>query len=392
MKSIFLVLPLSSSFSQSFDISQNIDSINQSIVVGAKKIDSYLPLLYDKSVGIVSNQSSLVDDIHIVDTLLSLDVRLNCIFSPEHGFRGNEDAGDHIYNEIDHKTKLPIISLYGKNKKPTAYQLSNIDVLIFDLQDVGVRFYTYISTLHYVMEACAENNITLIILDRPNPNGHYIDGPVLDIRFSSFVGMHPVPIVYGMTIAEYAKMINGEKWLKNKLSCQLIIISCDNYNHSSPYLLPVPPSPNLRSDISIQLYPSLCLFEATTVSVGRGTDFPFECYGHPDFSKTEFLFIPKKSYGSKNPKHKDKLCNGYNLNQPKYKRLDRFDLSFLLNAKKELEGKVFVNRYDFFNLLAGNDLLIRQLENGMNESQIRDTWEKELDNFKLIRLKYLIYD
>ncbi len=387
-----LVLPLYISSSQSSAISQSLDSIDKSIVVGAQKIDSYLPLLKNKSVGIVSNQSSLVDDIHIVDTLLSLGVRLHCIFSPEHGFRGKEDAGDQIFNQIDYKTNLPIISLYGKNKKPTGTQLSKIDVLIFDLQDVGARFYTYISTLHYVMEACAENNISLIILDRPNPNAHYVDGPVLDRRFSSFVGMHPVPIVYGMTIAEYAKMINGEKWLENKISCQLIIISCDNYNHTRSYVLPVPPSPNLRSDISIQLYPSLCLFEATTVSVGRGTDSPFECYGHPDFSKKEFLFKPKKSFGSKNPKHKDKLCKGYNLNKSKYKRLHQLDLSFLLNAKKELEGKVFVNKHNFFNLLAGNDVLIKQLESGMNENEIRATWEKDLDNFKVIRLKYLIYD
>ncbi|MGB0915909.1 MAG: exo-beta-N-acetylmuramidase NamZ family protein, partial [Crocinitomicaceae bacterium] len=280
----------------------------------------------------------------------------------------------------------------GKNKKPSDEQLKGLDVLVFDIQDVGVRFYTYISTLHYVMEACAENDVALIVLDRPNPNGHYIDGPILEKAQKSFVGMHPIPIVHGMTIAEYAKMINGEKWLENGVTCDLTVVSCDNYNHNKTYSLPVPPSPNLRSDVSIQLYPSLCLLEATTVTVGRGTDGPFERYGHPNFPKTAFSFTPKSGPGSKNPKHKNVLCHGYNLNDSTYTRMHQLDLSFVLNANKQLNGKLFVDREKFFNLLAGNSTLLKQVESGMTEDEIRATWKAGLDQFNVIRSKYLMYE
>lgn len=396
LKSIFFLLLSSCSFGQPIEeVTSVMDTIVQdqkSIVVGAQKMDVFIPLLKDKSVGIVGNQSSLVDGVHLVDTLVNSGVNVKRVFSPEHGFRGKADAGELISNQTDKKTGLQIVSLYGKNKKPQASQLAGLDVLIFDMQDVGVRFYTYISTLHYVMEACAENNVALIVLDRPNPNGHYIDGPILDPAFKSFVGMHPIPIVHGMTIAEYAKMINGEKWLKNSIQCDLTVVSCENYTHDRAYSLPVPPSPNLRSDISIQLYPSLCLLEATTVTVGRGTDGPFERYGHPDFPKMNFEFTPVSGPGSKDPKHKDVLCHGYDLNDTIYSRMNELDLSFVLNANKQLGGKLFVDRSKFFNLLAGNDILLKQVESGMSEEEIRATWEEGLDEFRLTRAKYLMYE
>jgi len=396
LKSIFFLLVSSCSFAQPIEESStNIDSIENTekkIIVGAQKMDVILPLLKGKSVGIVGNQSSLVNEIHLVDTLLNSGVHVKSVFSPEHGFRGQADAGELISNQTDKKTGLPIISLYGKNKKPKNAQLAGIDILVFDLQDVGVRFYTYISTLHYVMEACAENNIALIVLDRPNPNGHYIDGPILESKYKSFVGMHPIPIVHGMTIAEYAKMINGEHWLENDVQCDLTVVSCDNYSHQTAYSLPIPPSPNLKSDVSIQLYPSLCLLEATTVSVGRGTNEPFEIYGHPQFPKTEFSFTPKSGPGSKSPKHQDVLCYGYNLNDSMYTRMNQLDLSFVMNAKNQLNGKLFVDRASFFNLLAGNSTLLKQVESGMSEDEIRATWKEGLDQFSEIRSKYLMYE
>jgi uncharacterized protein YbbC (DUF1343 family) len=350
-----------------------------------------MELLKDKKVGIVGNQSSLVGDAHLVDTLISSKINIVRVFSPEHGFRGDADAGELVSNDKDPKTGLTIVSLYGKNKKPTNEQLKGLDVLVFDIQDVGVRFYTYISTLHYVMQACAENNIELIILDRPNPNGHYVDGPVLDMKFTSFVGMHPVPIVHGMTIAEYAQMINGEGWLGENVTCKLTVVPCEEYSHDVPYSLPVPPSPNLRSDLSIQLYPSLCLLEATTVTIGRGTDYPFEVYGHPDFPPTGFSFTSKSGYGSKDPKQEGKKCNGYHLTDEKYQRMDQLDFSFLVNANKLLHGKLFIDRDKFFNLLAGNDILIEQLRSGLSQTEIRSSWEPKLGDFKEMREKYLIY-
>lgn len=398
LKSIFIFLISSCGYSNSpqtddqlpMKMEDRIDRISP-VSVGAEQTIDYLPLLKDKKVGIVGNQSSLIGKTHLVDSLLSLKVDVKKVFSPEHGFRGDADAGEHVSSEKDQKTGLPIVSLYGKNKKPTQDQLKGLDIVVFDIQDVGVRFYTYISTLHYVMEACAEAKILLIVLDRPNPNGHYVDGPVLDPKFTSFVGMHPVPIVYGMTIGEYGEMINGEKWLEKNYQCDLTVITCKNYDHNTPYSLPVPPSPNLRSDISIQLYPSLCILEATTVSVGRGTDGPFERYGHPDFPKMDFSFTPESGPGSKDPKYKNVLCYGYNMGASE-RRETRFELNFLLNSNLLLKGKTFIDRPDMFKLLSGNDELIEQLKNGTSEEAIRASWQEKLDAFKLVRAKYLLYE
>jgi len=371
---------------------QPIGTDPERIEVGAQNIDQYVSLLLNKSVGIVGNQSSMIVERHLVDSLLDLGVNIERVFSPEHGFRGDADAGEKVGNSTDHKTGLEVISLYGNNKKPQREQLKGIDIMLFDIQDVGVRFYTYISTLHYVMEACAENNIPLIVLDRPNPNGHYVDGPVLKKSFTSFVGMHTVPIVHGMTIGEYAQMINGEGWLKDGAQCDLKVILCTNYRHDKPYSLPIAPSPNLRSDIAIQLYPSLCLLEATTVSVGRGTEHPFERYGHPDFPKTRFKFTPVSGYGSKSPKHNGKLCNGYELIGEQYARMNKLDLSFVLNSYELLNAKLFKDGKQSFNLLAGNNELIFQIKSGKTENEIRKTWRIGLDQFKLVRKKYLLYD
>ncbi len=398
LKSIFIFLISSCGYSNSPQQEEKElvvleDQIEQvaSVSVGAEQTTDYLPLLEDKKVGIVGNQSSLIGQTHLVDSLLTLDVNVKKVFSPEHGFRGKADAGEHVSSEKDQKTGLPIVSLYGKNKKPTQDQLKGLDILVFDIQDVGVRFYTYISTLHYVMEACAEANIPLIVLDRPNPNGHYVDGPVLDMKYKSFVGMHPVPIVYGMTIGEYGQMINGEGWLEKNYTCDLTVIPCKGYDHDTPYSLPVPPSPNLRSDVSIQLYPSLCILEATTVSVGRGTDGPFERYGHPDFPEMDFKFMPKSGPGSKSPKHMNVKCYGYNMGDAP-RRETKFDLNFLLNSSKLLKGKTFIDRSRMFNLLSGNAELAEQLKVGKSEEDIRSSWEEKLNAFKLIREKYLIYE
>lgn len=367
------------------------DHSKEEVVLGANRLEVFIDRLVDKNVGIVGNQSSTIGKVHLVDSLLSRGINVKRVFSPEHGFRGTADAGEHVKTQIDDKTGIPLFSLYGNQKKPSSESLKDIDIMIFDIQDVGARFYTYISTLHYVMEACAENNIPLIVLDRPNPNGHYVDGPILDTNFRSFVGMHPVPIVHGMTIGEYALMINGEDWLKQKVKCELQIVQMMNYTHQTKYVLPIDPSPNLRTDLSIHLYPSLCLLEATTVTVGRGTDHPFELYGHPDFPETGYSFTPKPGYGSKDPKHKNVKCNGYLLNDSAYLELDRLDLSFLINANKLLAGKLFVDKEKFFNLLAGNDVLIQQITSGMSEEDIRQSWEPGLTQFREKRKKYLLY-
>lgn len=364
------------------------------IISGASSIELYLHEIKNKNTGIVANQSSLINNTHLVDTLLSLGVKVDKIFCPEHGFRGNEDAGAHINNEIDKKTGLQITSLYGSNKKPSNNDLENIDIVIFDLQDVGTRFYTYISTLTYVMEACAENNIPLIVLDRPNPNGYMIDGPVLDTNFRSFVGLHPVPVVYGMTIGEYAQMVVGEKWINCSDKLDLTIIPLQNYNHNLIVDLQVKPSPNLPNWQSVYLYPSLCLFEGTIMSVGRGTDFPFQIFGHPDFMLGSFAFIPKSNQGASNPKFKDQQCYGINLNSyaENYKMNPQsLNLSWLINSYKIIgDTNKFFNGY--FNKLAGNDILKKQIIEGKSEEEIRKSWQNDIEKFKKIRSKYLIYD
>jgi uncharacterized protein YbbC (DUF1343 family) len=356
-------------------------------------MEEYLHLLKGKRVAIVGNQTSMVDKVHLVDTLLTRGVNVVQVFAPEHGFRGEADAGEHVLNGVDEKTGIPIVSLYGKNKKPYPSQLKGVDVVIFDIQDVGVRFYTYISTLHYVMEACAENKIPVIILDRPNPNGHYVDGPVLDPKFTSFVGMHEVPIVHGMTIGEYGGMINGENWLKNSIQCELTVIPCKNYNHDTPWSLDVRPSPNLRSDLSIALYPSLCLLEATDVTVGRGTPTPFEHYGHPSFPDTlSYTFTPVPDFGAKNPKHNGVLCYGVKPPVDKYQRVYQLDLSFLMDAYRKMKGDLFRGKKTrMFYLLCGTDVILNQLEAGASASDIRTSWQEDLILFKEKRKQYLLY-
>ena len=329
------------------------------IKVAAEKTNIYIPLLKKQNVAIVGNQSSIIQNTHLVDSLLSRKVNIVKVFSPEHGFRGTADAGAKIEDGIDEKTGLPIISLYGKNKKPTPKQLEGIDIILFDIQDVGVRFYTYISTLHYVMEAAAENNIKVIVLDRPNPNGYYIDGPMREIGFESFVGMHPIPIVHGMTIAEYAQMINGENWISNK--CNLEVITMENYTHDMHYDLPVKPSPNLPNARSVNLYPSLCLFEGTTVSIGRGTDYPFQHFGAP-YLQSSYSFVPKSGEGSKYPKHENKTCYGFDLRfQENYFTTINLDWIIYCYNNSDNKEKFFNN---FFDKLAGTDKLRLQIIEG----------------------------
>lgn len=363
-----------------------------SLVLGNSRMELYLDSLRGKRVAIVANQSSRINQVHLVDTLLALGISVQKVFAPEHGFRGTADAGEKVWSHKDPITGLPIVSLYGNNKKPRADQLFDVDIVLFDIQDVGVRFYTYISTLHYIMEACAENNKPLLVLDRPNPNAHYIDGPVLEKEQTSFIGMHPVPVVYGMTIGEYALMINGELWLKNSVSCKLYIVPCKNYSHKTKFEIEIPPSPNLRSDLSIALYPSLCFFEATTVSVGRGTDRPFEMYGHPKFRNTDFAFIPMPTTGAKDPLWQNTSCNGYDLREIQRKRMYELNLSWLINASKQLGDSIeFINQRNFFDRLAGNSTLRSQLKAGLNVKEIKASWKSGIQTFLGIRSKYLIY-
>jgi uncharacterized protein YbbC (DUF1343 family) len=382
---LFILLVISSRI---VSFGQELKSVHY-LKTGADQIGLYLPILKGKRIAIVANQTSVIYDgkktTHLIDTLVSLELNIKKVFAPEHGFRGNIDAGESIEDGVDTKTKLPIISLYGKNKKPTKSQLRGINLVLFDIQDVGARFYTYISTLHYVMEACAELNIPLILLDRPNPNGHYIDGPVLENDHKSFVGMHPVPVVYGMTIGEYGQMINGEEWLKDGIKSPLTVIKLKNYTHDSEYRLPIKPSPNLPNEKSINLYPSLCFFEGTNVSVGRGTDMQFQIYGSPFLNKkSKFTFTAVPNEGSKYPKHAHAISYGEDLR--KVNKLSSINLSWLIKAYKQNRTKS-----SFFTKLAGTKSLQTQLEKEVSESVIRASWRKGLDKFKIVRNKYLIY-
>ena len=379
-----------------FQLISYAQSSELKIETAAARTDLYVNLLKGKNIAVVANQTSVIfkeiykkkqEARHLVDSLLMLGVEVKKVFAPEHGFRGKADAGEVVKDGFDTKTGLQIISLYGKNKKPSATQLKGIDIVVFDIQDVGARFYTYISSLHYVMEACAEAGIQVIILDRPNPNSHYIDGPVLEAKHTSFVGMHKVPVVYGMTIGEYGKMINGEKWLKNGIQCDLKVIPLKNYNHQTKYSLPIKPSPNLPNDKSINLYPSLCFFEGTNVSAGRGTEMQFQVYGSPYITKSSFTFTPQANEGSKYPKYKNQLCFGEDLRIAK--NLNKLDLSYLLKAYQQNTSKKFFNT--FFTKLAGTERLQEQIEQGLSEKEIRKTWVQDLISFKKIRKKYLIY-
>lgn len=361
---------------------------------GADQTEAYLPMLQGKRVAVMANQTSRVGNCHLVDTLVGSGIDVVSIFSAEHGFRGKEADGAVIHNGMDSLTGLPVISLYGKAVKPTAAQLAGIDLMVFDLQDVGVRFYTYISSLHYLMEACAENHIPLLILDRPNPNGNYIDGPILESEFSSFVGLHPVPVVHGMTMAEYARMINGEYWLNDSIRCDLTWIKCLNYRHSDNYVPPLSPSPNLQEIQAIRLYPSVAFFEGTRVSEGRGTKYPFMCYGYPGFPGGDFTFVPVPIPGvAENPKYKNQVCTGRDLRTylPPDGAWTGIELNWLIDAYRKYE-----NKKDFFlpyfDKLAGTDQLRKDIEAGLDDSQIKEKWAKGLELYTAMRSEYLLYE
>jgi uncharacterized protein YbbC (DUF1343 family) len=358
---------------------------------GASQTSKYIPLLKDKRVGVIANATSTILGVHLVDTLLALKINVKKIFCPEHGFRGVADAGEKVKTEKDAKTGLPIISLFGKNFKPTREQLADIDVLVYDLQDVGVRFYTYISTMTYCMEAAAENGKQFMVLDRPNPNGYYVDGPVLEPAFKSFLGLHPVPIVYGMTCGEYAQMVNNEGWLDKGVKCSLKIVTMQNYNHADLYQLPVRPSPNLPNMKAVYLYPSLGLFEGTIVSVGRGTDTPFQVIGHPDM-KANYSFVPRPMEGAKNPKYMGKSCFGHYLGdfaESYIKDSKQLYLLWLTGCYKQLRNQSFFD--ENFNYHAGTATLQQQIKAGMSEEKIAQSWAPELTKFKKVRKKYLLY-
>lgn len=370
----------------------------QRLLMGADQIDLYLPKLEGKRVGIATNHTGIVGHPqkpnHIVDTLLALGVDVRAIYTPEHGFRGEADAGAKIRSGKDEKTGLPIVSLYGRKRKPDAKDIEEIDIMLFDIQDVGARFYTYISTMHYLMEACAESNKKFIVLDRPNPNGFYVDGPVLDPQFKSFVGMHPVPIVHGMTVGEYAQMINGESWLENGIKCDLEVVKCKAYYHSLRYKLPIKPSPNLPNQTSIYLYPSLCLFEGTVVSIGRGTNFPFQVIGTPNIKSTGFYFTPKSMAGASKPKHEGEKCYGQDLSQldENYFVQNReVNINWLLSFYNKYENDKEAFFTSYFDKLAGTDKLRKQIIDGKSVDFIRKSWQQDLENFLAIRRNYLLY-
>lgn len=366
------------------------------IKTGAERVGEYLPLLHGKKIALAVNQTSMIGPTHLVDSLLALGVEVENIFAPEHGFRGQADAGEQLQDGVDTKTGLRVISLYGKKKKPTGQDLAGIDLVIFDIQDVGARFYTYISAMSYLMEACAENRVPMLILDRPNPNGHYVDGPVLEEGYESYVGLHRVPVVHGMTVGEYAQMVNGEGWLANGIQCELSVIACENYDHSMLYELPVKPSPNLPNIRSVLLYPSICFFEGTNVSVGRGTDKQFQVIGMPDFPKGDFTFTPQPMAGAKYPKHEGKLCRGFDLTmlEPKALHQDKaLNISYLIDFYENCHSQNdFFLKNNFFDKLAGGATLRKQILAGKTEKEIRESWQSGLEEFKTIREKYLLYD
>jgi len=364
------------------------------ITPGAERTSLYFPLLQNKRIAVVANHSSLIGEQHLVDSLVRSGLQVMRVFSPEHGFRGTADAGERVDDSRDLVTGLPVVSLYGNNKKPQPKDLADVDLVIFDIQDVGARFYTYISTMTYMMEACAALKIPMLVLDRPNPNGFYVDGPILEKEFSSFVGLHPVPIVHGMTVGEYARMVNGEGWLENGLTCELTVIPVANYTHSDFYELPVRPSPNLPNKNAVYLYPSLCLFEGTVVSLGRGTELPFQIIGHPQYTKGDFVFTPRPMPGATNPPLMGAKCIGYNLTgfaEKMDENPPQLNLSWLMDFYGELHDKTrfFTN---FFEKLAGTAALRKQIEQGISEEEIRASWAPGLNEYKKIRKKYLLYD
>lgn len=388
-----IVLLNSCANSQANSTKSNQDEKQEPIITGAEQSGQYLKLLKDKKVGLVVNQSSLIGDKHLLDFLLENKIQVQKIFAPEHGFRGNADRGAHIADGVDKKTGLPIVSMYGKNRRPTDEQMQGLDIMIFDIQDAGARFFTYISSMNEVMEACAKHNIPLLILDRPNPLGDYVDGPVRQEGFKSFVGIHPIPIVHGLTVGELAQMINGEKWLEEGRQCKITIIEMQNYTHSMHYSLPIKPSPNLPNDLSIRLYPSLCFFEATKVSVGRGTLFPFQVVAYPDPNFGDSLFIPEDIEGMQmNPIQEGKVCYGIDLRTAEPDTI-KFSLKYIIDfaEKFKAKGDTLITNERWFNLLAGNDILLQQIKDGLSEKEIKKSWAEELSAFKKMRKKYLLY-
>jgi len=366
------------------------------IKTGAAVFLEDLSAYQNKNIALLVNPTSMVNNKHVVDALLEKEVKIVKIFAPEHGFRGTADAGETIKDGVDAKTNLPVISLYGKHKKPTAEDLAGIDVVIFDVQDVGARFYTYISTLHYVMEACAENKVKLVVLDRPNPNGHIVDGNILDLEYQSFIGMHPIPVLHGMTIGEYAQMINGENWLNNNLKCNLTVIKMENYDHLTPYSLPIKPSPNLPDDRAIALYPSTCFFEGTVISEGRGTDLPFQVFGAPEIDKNlvPYAYTPKSKAGAKYPKFENKTCYGFNISEVPnaFEEQKGINLNYLITMYNLYPNKEnFFLKNGFFDKLAGGTQLRKDIIAGKSAEEIKASWQKELNQFKEIRKQYLLY-
>jgi len=369
----------------------NFNISAQEIIPGAYRINDLKKEVQGKKIGVVANHSSVIinngEFVHLVDSLISLGIDIRKIFSPEHGFKGDIADGE-LIKDGKYRNTIDIISLYGSNKEMKVKDIDDLDLIIFDIQDVGVRYYTYLSTLHYVMEASAKANKELIVLDRPNPNSHYIDGPILDLKYSSFIGLHPVPIVYGMTIGEYALMINGEKWLENGIKAKLDVIEIKNYNHKSRYSPPLDPSPNLPNIQSILLYPSLAFLEKTPVSVGRGTNIQFQIFGHPDFKSKDFSFTPRPGYGSSNPKQNDQICYGDDLRE--YPIRNQIELKWLIESYKLIENKKGFFFTDF-KKLAGNEILEEQIRSGLSIEEIRESWNEGIEKFKKIRVKYLLY-
>lgn len=394
MKNNFKIATLS--ILLTFILSSSLICQQKEMLTGAERISYYLPLLKGKNIGLVVNQTSIIGKVHLVDSLIQLGLNVKKIFAPEHGFRGNADAGEKISDSKDAQTGVPIISIYGSKKAPEKADLEGIDILIFDIQDVGTRFYTYISTLHYVMLSCADNNVPLIVFDRPNPNGHFIDGPMLDLAYQSFVGMHPIPVVHGMTIGEYAQMINGENWLGDNKRTNLQVVSCLNYKHSDIYNLPIPPSPNLPNMRSIYLYPSICYFEGTQISLGRGTNKQFQVLGAPNLNTGDFTFTPEPKPGAMNPPQLGKLCRGMDLSglqELQIKAKKTIDLRYLIQIYRDYPDKEsFFLPGMFFDKLAGSSKLREMIQSGYSEQQIKDTWQPGLNQFKKVRKKYLIYE
>lgn len=363
------------------------------VIVGAERMGQYLPLLDGKRVGILTNNTGLIGKTHIVDTLIALGVDLRTVFAPEHGFRGDGDAGENIKSYTDPKTGVRVVSTYGNSKKPSDKEIQALDILLFDIQDVGLRYYTYLSSMHYLMEACAAAGKQLVILDRPNPNGFYVDGPILDPKYKSFVGMHPIPVVHGMTLGELALMINGERWLEGNARCDVKVIACLGYNHNTKYVLPEKPSPNLPNMRSVYLYSSLCFFEGTPLSVGRGTEFPFQVYGHPKLPDTGFSFTPQNTYGAKNPPLKDIKCNGIDLRSiPSDQELWRegIDLKYLVESYRIIGGgdKFFL---PIFNLLTGVSYVKEKIIAGASAPEIEAMWKDDVEKFREQRKPYLLY-